>query len=154
MNAMADTTHTHLYFAYGSNMCADQMRTRCPAAKSIGVGYVRRYELVFNRKGTYRPGAVASMVPSERDQCVYGVIWDMTSEELAIMDAIEQSYERVLLDVFALDGRVHQCQTYIAIPESDPPLPDPEYVAILLHAATEARLPATYIETITKLVHR
>lgn len=147
---MTDSNQTHLYFAYGSNMCSDQMRMRCPAAKTIGVGIVHQYELVFNRKGTYRPGAVASIVPCENGACVYGVIWELTPTDLAELDAIEQAYKRLPLRVSTPQGQRYDCHTYIAIPEDDPPEPDQDYLLIILNAATRLGLPTSYVERIER----
>lgn len=134
-------------------MSLSQMMKRCPSAKRVGLGVIPNYELVFNRKGSYRPGGVASIVPSEDPtRNVYGVIWRITAEDLEALDHIEDpsAYERVKMEVESLDGLTYACQTYIAFPQAKHVTPDPHYLELLLNAAKSAALPSDYIKQISK----
>ncbi len=135
-----------LYFAYGSNMDVAQMQKRCPRAIYLGVGRLRDHRLSFNRKGSYREGAVASVVPSPGDQ-VYGVVWELEPDDLSDMDRVEdpRAYERVSVLVDC-PGSALACSMYRAFPQENTPKPDQEYVAILLKAAKAAELPRSYIQ--------
>ena len=88
--------NSELYFSFGSNMDREQMKQRVPQAEYVGVGYVPDHDLVFNRKGSYRPGGVASIVPMPGVRA-YGVVWAISPEELAEMDRVEDptAYERI-----------------------------------------------------------
>ncbi len=144
---------SQLYFSFGSNMSTPQMLERCPSAERVGIGVIRQYELVFNRKGSYRPGGVASIVPSENpDQNVFGVIWKISSEDLEGLDDIEDpsAYERVTIDVQLLGGQILPCQTYLAFPQAQHVTPDPHYLELLLDAAKAAALPPDYIDLISR----
>jgi len=137
-----------LYFAYGSNMDERQMLKRCPGATRVGVAKLARHRMVFNRKGTYRDGAVASVeaTPEVADNVVYGVVWQMTAEDFAEMDRIEDpnAYARraVIVDCA---GQHMTCDTYVAFPHDSPPPPDDEYVRLLLAAAASVELPSSYV---------
>lgn len=89
-----------LYFAYGSNMCAAQMARRCPGALALGVGLLEGYTLRFPRRGAIWDGGIADVTPSPGDR-VFGVRYEISDEELAVLDTHEVSYRRELLPVRA-----------------------------------------------------
>ena len=60
-----------LYFAYGSNLCVDQMRRRCPRAKKVQKLYMTEAKLVFR--------GVADMTLA-KDSMVPGGVWEITKE--------------------------------------------------------------------------
>ncbi len=74
------------YFAYGSNMSAKQMQERVPSAQKVGIGFLDNFALVFNRKGTYRDGGVASIVDAAHRK-VWGVIWSVAKSEMEALDS-------------------------------------------------------------------
>lgn len=139
------------YFAYGSNMSREQLRRRCPSAEEVDIGYVQGYVLVFNRKGTYRPGGVASIErvhdPSSR---VYGVIWRLSDSDFEKLDSIEDpsAYKRESLSVMTHNGETYECQVYIAFPQDEYISPDPDYLDLMLNSAIEVDLPESYIAEI------
>lgn len=140
------------YFAYGSNMSERQIKERCPSAKKISNGCAPGYELVFNRKGTYRPGGVASIEKSPNpDSRVFGVIWALSKSDFDKLDAIEDptAYERVTLPINDDNNKVIECEVYIAYPEEGEIVPDPDYLELLINSAIEAKLPEDYIKTIS-----
>jgi hypothetical protein len=126
------------------------MKKRTPEAEYVGVGYVEDHDLVFNRKGSYRPGGVASIVPVVGVRA-YGVIWAISPEELAEMDRIEDpnAYERVSKTVVTVDGRHLDCNVYVALPQGDIPADQP-YLELIIKAAETAMLPAEWIDRIKK----
>ena len=68
------------YFAYGMNTNLDQMARRCPGATSLGPARIDNYEFVFRTH--------ADIVKSPGGIC-YGVLWDINSEDLKALDALE-----------------------------------------------------------------
>jgi len=143
--ALCRTEPTRLYFAYGSNMDEDQMHERCPSAEKVGVAVLRDHRLVFNRRGSYRDGGVASVVP-ESGQRVYGVVWRIGAAEFERLDETEDAtaYRRRIVATYGLDGSVWRTQLYQAIPEGEFP-PDDAYVELLITAAEKAGLPPEYV---------
>jgi hypothetical protein len=142
--------NSELYFSFGSNMDRAQMKERTPSAEYVGIGYVPDHDLVFNRKGTYRPGGVSSIVPKEGVNA-YGVIWAISPEELEKMDRIEdpEAYERVLRTVIMEDGEEVKCNVYISFPQGDIP-PDQPYLELVIKAAGSAGLPAHWVKRLKR----
>ncbi|MEV6219533.1 gamma-glutamylcyclotransferase family protein [Nocardia sp. NPDC051833] len=138
-----------LYFAYGSNMSAAQMQRRCPGAGLRGTGTLQRFCLSFNRKGSYRPGAVASIEPSPNPGSrVLGLVWEMSDQDLRAMDAIEDpdAYVRIAVPVHTAEHGTEYCWAYISYPDGRQSAPDHDYVKVLIEGAVEAQLPADYID--------
>lgn len=135
-----------LYFAYGSNMAEEQMKERCKSAVRVCVGVLEDHEIVFNRKGTYRPGGVASVQQSEGRR-VYGVIWKIHSNEFWELDEKEdpKAYVRKKVSVNTLSGESHSCHIYEAIPQPGVFKPGKDYLKILVRGAREAGLPDDYV---------
>ncbi len=71
-----------LYFAYGSNMCVQQMQHRCPHAVALGPACLSDWSFIINPRGT------AAIRPLPRGH-VYGVLWSLTREGVATLDGHE-----------------------------------------------------------------
>jgi gamma-glutamylcyclotransferase (GGCT)/AIG2-like uncharacterized protein YtfP len=146
--ALCQSEQYHNYFAYGSNMAEQQMKQRCPSAEKVGVGTLRDHKLVFNRRGSYRPGGVASVTQKEGER-VYGVVWRIASSDMSRLDETEDpdAYQRTVATVFGLDGSSWRAYLYEAIPEGVFE-PDKDYLDLMLDAAAEAELPEEYVHEI------
>ncbi|MGI6150157.1 MAG: gamma-glutamylcyclotransferase family protein [Limnochordia bacterium] len=68
------------YLAYGSNMCAEQMRYRCPQAAKIGVTYLKDWSL--------RLYGVATIEPNPGDKTP-AVIWEISRDDEKSLDRFE-----------------------------------------------------------------
>lgn len=143
--------HGEYYFAYGSNMCRSQMISRCPSAIEVSPGVLSDYRLVFNRRGSYRPGGVASIEETSGER-VYGMIWKIAPREFEYLDETEDpsAYQRKELTAHSLQGKPFACHVYCAIPDGTIP-PDPEYLKQLVECAKKAGLPAGYIQSLARL---
>jgi hypothetical protein len=140
--------NSELYFSFGSNMDRAQMKKRTPLAEYVGIGHIPNHDLVFNRKGSYRPGGVASVVP-KKGVDAYGVIWAISHDELKEMDRIEDptAYERVQKTVVKEDGTEVVCNVYVAFPQGDIPADQP-YLELIISAAKSAGLPEDWVARI------
>lgn len=140
---MDETIH---YFTYGSNMDISQIKNRCPSAIQVGVGKIKGYDIVFNRKGSYRDGGVSSIEP-QLDSEVYGMVFEMSKVDLNELDRIEdpKAYVRKTMQVDVINKGIFDSEIYIAIPEK-PTEADQEYLNIIINAAEKAELPIRYIE--------
>jgi gamma-glutamylcyclotransferase (GGCT)/AIG2-like uncharacterized protein YtfP len=98
-----------LYFAYGSNMNKQQMKSRCPNARPIGAMKLDDYVLVFR--------GVADIVPSPGDK-VSGAVWRLTDACEAALDRYEgfrpndpadgmYRKETIALEPFNAGGEIH-----------------------------------------------
>ena len=90
------------YFAYGSNMSYEQMKERCPDSKYVGIARLNGYKLDFTKMSRLRGGGVADIVESE-DDCVYGVLYSITDDDLAKLDIKEQGYTKQTVSCFKYD---------------------------------------------------
>ena len=134
-----------LYFAYGSNMDEEQMKKRCKSADLVGIGVINDHKLVFNRKGTYRPGGVASVEPKDGER-VYGIIWKIDLDDLFGLDETEDpnAYKRITMTCHDMRGEKYDCQVYQAFPQGVFE-PDQNYLQQVIDAAGSANLPEDYI---------
>lgn len=135
-----------LYFAYGSNMDSSQMSERCPSAKKRGQGILIGHRLVFNRKGDYVEGGVASVVPDPARN-VHGIVYELQTEDLKRLDdaEIKTSYHRLTKSILEEEGDFAACQTYVTFPEGAMDA-DQGYLERLIAAARVAGLPREYVE--------
>ena len=70
------------YFAYGSNMSADQMARRCPGARSVGRAALHNWRFHVNVRGS------ASILPNQ-DCIVHGVLWRCSALHFHNLDKYE-----------------------------------------------------------------
>ena len=62
--------HANLYFAYGSNLNMQQMSSRCPSAKFVGLSSLKNFEYYIDDRG------VASLRPKV-GATTNGILWDI-----------------------------------------------------------------------------
>jgi len=149
------------YFAYGSNLDFDQMRERCAAAKFLCRARLTDYRLAFPRKSVKRRCGVAGIV-SLPGQVVWGVLYDLPDSDLSRLDAkegynasrprAENAYtrEQVVVDQEGNRGAQLPVQTYIAVPQPNPPLPSQDYMQLIIRGARFWNLPREYITSLER----
>lgn len=138
-------SHSNLYFAYGSNIDAGQMFSRLGSAEFIAIAVLDNHRLVFNRRGDYRAGGVASIEPKRGDH-VYGVVWRIPDDGFSKLDRIEgpNSYDRIPIRVQSLAGDPLDCETYVAYPQGHF-APDNNYLDVIVRAAEAHGFPEEYV---------
>lgn len=77
------------YFAYGSNMLPERLRRRCASARKIGVAALPGYDLVFCKTGKDGSGKAGIIPCAEPGARIFGIVFQMTGSDLAILDGIE-----------------------------------------------------------------
>jgi gamma-glutamylcyclotransferase (GGCT)/AIG2-like uncharacterized protein YtfP len=124
------------YFAYGSNMNPDQMKTRCPSAEAICPAKLKNYCLAERLYADIDP---------EEGSNVYGVLYSVPEDEMKKMDRHEgapRTYKRIEVEVeFAM--RPYKAVTFILTPEKKRerdgiPFPD-DYTIPAMPASTSRR---------------
>jgi gamma-glutamylcyclotransferase (GGCT)/AIG2-like uncharacterized protein YtfP len=129
-----------IYFAYGSNMCPEQMARRCPGGQALGQAELRDWRFLINTR-TYatieaRPGAAT-----------HGVLWSLTPEHITELDhyeaVAEGMYFKKTIIVQRTDGPV-EALVYID-PVCEFGQPEPAYLQTILDGAAHFGLPAEYI---------
>lgn len=145
----------NIYFSFGSNMLEERFIERCESATRLNTyGIVKDFKLVFNRKGDYENGGVASIIPSEND-IVLGAIFLINDNDLKKLDKIEspdgKSYYRELIKVHTQTNLILECYTYIAYPQGSFK-PTKKYLNWIIKGAEQIELPIDYIENL-KSIH-
>lgn len=94
------------YWSYGSNLCLDAMRSRCPKAKKVGPLYVPDGALIFR--------SCADVVPRAGWECPGG-LWRITPEcerALDLYEGVEHGLYAKKHLIIGVRGRRHECLYY------------------------------------------
>jgi gamma-glutamylcyclotransferase (GGCT)/AIG2-like uncharacterized protein YtfP len=131
VRAHATSIMYSLYFAYGSNLCPQQMGERCPGHVVIDTGVLLGWRWLINTRG------VASVV-LEADAAVTGVVYGITDAHIATLDHCEGvatgRYGKCHLDVKLSSGKEADSLIYID-PISEAGNPRPGYIEIVQRGA-------------------
>lgn len=133
------------YFAYGSNMNWEQMRRRCPSAQFVSIARLPGYRFAIARHSRLRKCGTANIYADGRSD-VWGIVYDLTEEDLARLDTFEDGYTREKIPVLAATNgqRPLEALVYIAPREENVPLPNAEYKKLMLEGALYWQLPTFY----------
>ena len=152
---------TFLYFAYGSNLCADRLRIRNPSAKLVSVGRLQGYKLAFNRKAKSWCGGVGDIVAAPDNEEMWGAVWELCmsdSDSLDAQEGVSQKdgvdvghYKRLQVSVTTSAGLVCSCRTYVVVKTRAGLLPSPAYKGCILTGALAVGLPSEYMEELRAL---
>ena len=85
------------YFAYGSNLLPQQLRSRCLSARSVGTGILTDWELVCDKPSL--DGSLKFNIRPRSGAEVTGVIYEIDDVDSEALDAAEPLYTRVEVDV-------------------------------------------------------
>jgi gamma-glutamylcyclotransferase (GGCT)/AIG2-like uncharacterized protein YtfP len=140
------------YFAYGSNMNWEQMQRRCPSAKFVCVASLKNYRFAIARHSRLRNCGTANIF-AETGSEVRGIVYDVSEQELAILDGFEDGYRRERMLVLAIDGSQSSIEVlvYIAKEEDDVPLPSSEYKQLIVAGAKHWNMPEFYLLMLEQL---
>lgn len=130
----------HLYFAYGSNLCVNQMARRCPDATDPRPAVLTDHDWLINQRG------VATVEPFAGNQ-VHGVLWQLSDHDLASLDSAEGvpvRYRRDELTVHTDDGPA-PAWVYIDHRVTPGP-PRPGYLSKIVDGAVHHGLPQRWID--------
>ncbi|MGB3486352.1 MAG: poly-gamma-glutamate hydrolase family protein [Mycobacterium sp.] len=130
----------HLYFAYGSNLCVEQMARRCPEAGSPRPATLADHDWLINERG------VATVEPFVSSR-VHGVIWDVSDRDLATLDSAEGVPVRYRRDRLTLDTDTGPTQAWVYIDHRvEPGAPRPGYLERVIDGALHHGLPERWVE--------
>ena len=151
-----------LYFAYGSNMHAGQMKERCPSAKFVCRAKLPSPRLAFTRMSVRRGCGVADILRDETND-VWGVVYELWESELENLDKDEEfrpgrpddrnDYTRENHYV-CREGdakRLLLVSLYRGHPQPNPPLPDCDYKSLIVQGARHWQLPSHYIQELESI---
>jgi hypothetical protein len=110
---------TRLMWAYGSNLCLEQMKSRCPAAKPFAPLCLKNGQL------TFRGVADCEFVESEEGKpvsVIQGGLWKITRKCEAALDTFEGVrggvYEKRYL-LLSISGKLTKCLYYKMLPQDE-----------------------------------
>lgn len=140
------------YFAYGSNMDWQQMQRRCPSAKFVCIARLAGYRFAIARHSRLRNCGTANIF-AELGSEVCGVVYEVSDQDLTILDGFEDGYRRESAFVYDLnDGnRPLGVIVYIAAKENDVPLPNAAYKQHITDGARYWHLPQDYCDMLEKI---
>ncbi len=151
------TMHDTLYFAYGSNMDWQQLRTRCASARFMFSAQLPSHSLAFTRWSPRRKCGVLDIVPAPGD-AVWGGVFRVDPAELRALDLCEAVFDggyrrkHVCIMQSDSDSRTHNAIAYEVVKKLDKPQrPDAAYMAHVIRGAVHCGLPAEYIDRLRKL---
>ncbi|MCP3675520.1 MAG: gamma-glutamylcyclotransferase [Gammaproteobacteria bacterium] len=137
------------HFGYGSNLSSDFVKKDLiPKAKFAMKAYLPNYEVQFPF-WSEKIQAGYSGIMETPGELVYGVIYEVTEEELITLDnniVYKDLYKRETFLVVGEDGKFHPADLYRVIDPKGPFPPSREYVEIMIKGAKELDLPPEYIE--------
>jgi len=141
-----NSTKSHLYFAYGSNLSPTQMKDRCAGATRYGIGVINDWEFRIGHRG------VATIISSPGAQA-WGGLWNVTADHIAALDEFEGVghgiYERKLVEVH-VGGESVEAIVYIEPFECDG-TPRSGYLERILDGAHWFQLPDSYIANLMEV---
>lgn len=135
------------YFAYGSNLCEQQMKKRCRSSRLVGPGVLKEHRLIFSHFATDW-GCGAADVIADTNHDVWGLIYQLSSEGFAQLDeyeALGTDYKRKEKLVYTLEGQALHAQVYEVIQKlAQHQKPNATYYNILAEAAEQHHFPDIY----------
>jgi gamma-glutamylcyclotransferase (GGCT)/AIG2-like uncharacterized protein YtfP len=140
------------YFAYGSNLKSDRMRSRIESARFVTRARLAGFRLALDKSG--RDGSGKANV--QRDPCahVWGVVYVIDHAHWPQLDAFEPGYARIDVRVETEAGEALGVQTYVARDLTDGAVAFDWYKRLLVEGAREHGLPEDYVEALEQLPHR
>jgi gamma-glutamylcyclotransferase len=134
------------YFAYGSNMNWPQMQRRCPSAQFVCVGRLAGYHFGITRHSRLRNCGTANVYPVNGKE-VWGIVYDITEQDLLVLDGFEDGYRREILPVYPSEdgGPPLNALVYVAALENNVPRPNAEYRRLIVEGARHWKLPPAYL---------
>jgi gamma-glutamylcyclotransferase len=129
---------TGLYFAYGSNLSFERMRSRIESAQFVTRARLAGFRLALEKSG--RDGSGKANVQRDEGAHVWGVVYRIDVVHWPQLDSFERGYARV--------------ETYVARDLTDDPVAYDWYKRLLVDGAREHGLPEDYVEALERLPHR
>ena len=153
-----------LYFAYGSNLDPDQMRSRCPDHKVVGLAMLRDHKLSFPLTSHEWGGGVAGIAVSH-GATLWGALYELSDADVATLDkhmgfvaegSPNNLYDREQVWVELSrpdDGSIpRRIRAAIYMPrQANPAKPSARYLEAILRGARHHRLPDEYIAKLSQI---
>jgi hypothetical protein len=143
-----------LYFAYGANMNAEQIATRCEDAKLLTRAHLPDHTLAFHGHSKRWGGAQETASPCP-GQTLFGVVYQLSIADFDRLDIWQGvrmdgtgSYFHFPAQVIGEGGESHDILFYKKTAFGPPTLPSSEYLAHILSGARARGLPPVSIDAL------
>ena len=138
-----------IYFAYGSNMYTERLKSRAHSAVPIGRAKLPNKRLVFNKKG-YDGSGRANLLDSS-GETTWGVLYEIGSSDIPKLDKYELGYTRFNLCVINDGDLSVESFVYISSEATDGLSPSDSYMNFLTKGAYEHHLPEFYVKYLEQI---
>lgn len=141
------------YFSFGSFMDIDYIKRHIPDIKFVTTAVVPNWEVQFNH---YAPSIKAGATGAEPNpgKIAYGVIYEVTEEEMMHLDKVEHVYTAQYFrqKVVAVDdkGKLYSVWLYRTTNPDGPFETNRFYLGKILKGAKDFHLPQDYIDKLQK----
>ena len=142
----------YYYFAYGSNMNIDTIRSRTknPDINPVSSVYINNYKLTF-------PSGVGNIEKSNGTM-LWGCLFLLSIDEIHDIDLIEgykegrqtNMYDRKIITVTAPQGNTYEAYVYIQ-PQTGGDTTSESYKNTIIKGANDCNLPADYIDKLENI---
>ncbi len=119
------------------------MARRCPSARPLFRAQLRDHRLDFTYFSSHWAGGAADVVPCFGES-VWGGIYELSQDDLPLLDRFEGGYERVLLSVVDDTGTQHPVLSYRVLAKRSF-RPTDVYLRKILHWGETWKLPSDYL---------
>jgi hypothetical protein len=151
---MSSLTDKVLLFEYGSNMIHSRLTERLENVEVIGVGRLPNWHFEFYKIGP-KGNAKCQIERGETGDCVYGVLYRLTVEDLQNLDSFTELTRQYFEDPIPVimtnpDGSIDTVDaiTYSVEEFTDPFHPAVDYEDAILRGAKQNHLPQAYVDQI------
>lgn len=127
------------YFAYGTNLIKEQMKTRCPESKPMFKATLPNYKLIFADWSRLLHGGKATII-NFRGEKTLGAIYDISDICMNRLDKDEAMCNRLNIKVYDEDGEQHDAVMHIKTGQPKEAPPSPEYLAQIQKGYKDWRL--------------
>ncbi len=138
------------YFAYGSNMSLPRLQARLNTVEKLGVYQLKHHRLTFNMLSKDGSGK-CNVEPCNNGSDVWGVLFRIDPAEQATLDGFEglgSCYSRKDIQLCHPEKAQQSAFTYFALRTGENLKPYCWYKHHVFHGATEALLPAHYVQAL------
>lgn len=151
---MAERTTAALpYFAYGTLLGEQHMRSRYPSAENLGQAVYEGHELAFHRYGDGHAGGCT--IVDRPDAHLIGILYRLSERDMATLLEVGGDaawYEAREIEVHRSDGSVVRAVTLRVDGDAGSWVPPTPYGRLVTDGAREAALPQDYIARLDRLV--
>jgi gamma-glutamylcyclotransferase len=143
------TVRTVRFFAVGSNMDEERMRTWIPSARRLTMASLSGFTLRWHKRSS-NGGKLAARRTGDPDDVVWGVVYEVDGPDWQQIDDGQRAagYREEQVTVVAPDGAEHDASVYVARAEmiDDSVRPMRSYRDPIVDTARANGLPAAYVD--------